>query len=420
MFSDYGIDFQTARQVNNKLKEPRRLKKDPMAQTSINAFFTKQDKRDGGPKNIAAHNGAGKSSAEPLVRIKSEKVSEDEVSDAETVIDFAAIPPKKVKDEPLDANDAPENGTIVPKKEPECFPPSDEDTDVEMDIDPTLANDLDPKVNIKTEPVPAQNMVESILSGVFAQENTSNAPGVPSNARLDDVNRLDVKKEPEEYPPSDEETDEEMDIDPAMATALDPAIKVKIESTPLEENARDKVAWILRQLEVNESAAQSEAPATTAKTTSESIRAPVLKEKPGENPPSHKATDEEMEIDPTLVPQLDPAVKVKIESTCLESPEEDLVASILRGLPSEVKETDSDAQSEVLPSTSSSILPLAKRKPDNYLEKDSGKKQKVSATSRREPIWPSSSVANEDRARKADSNEVFNLQNLLSLPIFDI
>lgn len=408
MSSDYGIDFQTARQVNNRLKEPRRLKKDPMAQTSINAFFTKQDKSDGGPKNIAAHNGAGKSSAEPLVRIKSEKVSDNEASDAETEINFAAISPKKVKDEPLDANDAPENGTIVPKKEPECFPPSDEDTDVEMDIDPTLANDLVPKVNIKTEPVSEQNMVDSILSRVFADENTTNAAGVPSNARLDDVNRLAVKKEPEEYPPSDADTDEEMDIDPALATELDPAIKVKIESTPLEENARDKVAWILRQLEVNESAAQSVAPATTAKTTSKSMQAPVPKKKPEENPPSDKATDEEMEIDPTLVPQLDPTVKVKVESTWLETPEEDLVASILRGLPSEVKETDSDAQSEVLPSTSRSILPHAKRKPDNYLEKHSGKKQKASAASFREPICPSSSVANEDRARKMDSNEVFN------------
>lgn len=33
------MGFQTARQINNKLKEPNRMKKDPLTQTSINSFF---------------------------------------------------------------------------------------------------------------------------------------------------------------------------------------------------------------------------------------------------------------------------------------------------------------------------------------------------------------------------------------------
>lgn len=33
------LGFQTARQISNKLQEPRRLKKNPLAQPSINKFF---------------------------------------------------------------------------------------------------------------------------------------------------------------------------------------------------------------------------------------------------------------------------------------------------------------------------------------------------------------------------------------------
>lgn len=394
--------------MNNKLKEPRRLKKDPMAQTSINAFFTKQD---GTPKNMAAHNGnAGKSSAEPHMQIKSEKVSDDEVSDAETEINFGAIPPQRVKDEPMDAIEAPGNGTVVPKMEPEYFPPSDEDTDVEMDIDPTLANDSDPMVNIKTEPIPVQSTVASILSRV--NESISNASPRSTNAKSDDVYRPVVKKEPEEYPPSDEATDEELDIDSTLATELDPAIKVKTESTRLDEREVEKVAWILSKVQENESAAHSKGAASPTIATSKSNRVPVLGNSSAEFPTSDGAADEEMDIDQTLAPELDPTVKVKNEPSFSERCEEDKVANILRLIPSLVKETDSDAQSESLPSTSSSILPAVKRRHDNYLEKDGGKKQSAFGTSRREHSCPSSSVANKEREREADSNEVANIQNL--------
>lgn len=39
--------FQTARQLNNKLQGPRRLKKDPLTQTSINTFFANGAAMDG-------------------------------------------------------------------------------------------------------------------------------------------------------------------------------------------------------------------------------------------------------------------------------------------------------------------------------------------------------------------------------------
>lgn len=254
MLSDREIDFQTARQVNNKLKEPRRLKKDTMAQTSINAFFTKKDKKDGDdvkrsthaeqqPKKksangtTAAHNGTSNTNSTPNIQVKSEAMSDTELSDAETVINS----PPRVKDEPIDPYEM-QSHDFVPKTERDDFPPSDEDTDVEMDIDPTLANHLDPTVIVKAEPRPIEKItVESILSNLPVNRAES-----PSDEKVDDVNRPVIKSEPVEYPPSDEATDDEMDIDPTLMAQLDPTVKVKTEpKVPTLQALGDVAASIL-------------------------------------------------------------------------------------------------------------------------------------------------------------------------------
>lgn len=254
MFSDREIDFQTARQVNNRLKEPRRLKKDTMAQTSINAFFTKKNKTDEDDvkrsthakqkpeKNSAngtavAHNGTSHTNSTPNIQIKSEAMSDTELSDAETVINS----PPRVKDEPIDPYEMQSHG-FVPKTEPEDFPPSGEDTDIEMDIDLTLENHLDPTVIVKPEPKPIEKItVESILGNLPANRAES-----PSDEKVDDVNRPVIKSEPVEYPPSDEATDDEMDIDPTLMAELDPTVKVKTEpKVPTLKPLGDVIASIL-------------------------------------------------------------------------------------------------------------------------------------------------------------------------------
>lgn len=195
--------------MNNKLKEPRRLKKATMAQMSINTFFSKKDKSD------TDHE-------EPLVRVKQEPGTE-ETSDAETEINF-------------EVNERNGNG-IVPKTEPKDYPPSNEATDEDMDIDPDLANSIDPTVKVKTEPGLVQKdtlTVKSILSRIDAGKAMHDA------VKLAPIgNHPIVKDEPEEYPPSDEETDEEMETEP---------VKVKTEPTCPPVQGRATVSEILSRV----------------------------------------------------------------------------------------------------------------------------------------------------------------------------
>lgn len=159
-----GIDFRTARQVKYNLKEPRRLKKDALAQTSIDTFFTKKDtansnnvasmvrvKQEPGTDEAtnrtgSAHN--GQSHAGGRMQIKNEKISDDEVSDAETEKNFELDSPRRIKEEPMDAT---EMLHIVVKTDPEEMQ-SDEDTDVEDAMDSNLQNEFDSSKKIKTEP----------------------------------------------------------------------------------------------------------------------------------------------------------------------------------------------------------------------------------------------------------------------------
>lgn len=288
LFSNCEIDFQTARQVNNRLKEPRRLKKDTMAQTSINTFFIKKEKPDGDSAEHVeqqpdtkstngttadAHNAASASNVGPKIEIKNEKVSDDEVSDTETVINS----PPRVKDEPFDAYDARDDGHgVVPKTEPNVFPPSDDDTDVEMDIDQTLVEDFDPTVRIKIEPEQSkEDTVASILRQLRGNEaGAVNATETPANEQSDVVNPTVVKNEPEVYPPSDEATDDEMDIDPTLATEMDPTVQVKTEPISAVACPNEMVASILRDLDLTKPVKHQAEVVTTTESTSKSVQSP--------------------------------------------------------------------------------------------------------------------------------------------------
>lgn len=90
------MGFQTARQINNKLKEPNRMKKDPLTQMSINSFFTASSiKRE--PEDNVDNNENEVNNAQQAKRRKVE------------------IEPVRVKDEPMDTTD---DGTLNVKGEP--------------------------------------------------------------------------------------------------------------------------------------------------------------------------------------------------------------------------------------------------------------------------------------------------------------
>lgn len=200
---DFQSDFQTARQVNNRLKEPRRLKKDTMAQTSINTFFTKQDR-------------PSVDEAEPLARVKCERPSDDDESDAETVINS----PPRIKKEPLDAYEM-SSDSIIPKIEPEGNTSSFENGDDKMDVDAMLTTEFDSHAIVKIEPKPQEEITAAAVLRLLSPAES------PSKEKTDVAIPPVVKSEPEEYPPSDEATDDEMDIDPVLAA--DSAIQVKTE-----------------------------------------------------------------------------------------------------------------------------------------------------------------------------------------------
>lgn len=80
----YATGFQTARQINNKLREPKRMKKDPLTQVTINTFFSpSKNKRE--PEEVM-NSGADEKSQQP----KRRKVDEPNVAEI------------RIKPEPID------------------------------------------------------------------------------------------------------------------------------------------------------------------------------------------------------------------------------------------------------------------------------------------------------------------------------
>lgn len=137
------MGFQTARQINNKLKEPNRMKKDPLTQTSINSFFSPNKGRRETEDNM----NFDQNDSEPSQSAKRRKVSHSN--------DYVNV---KVKSEPID-EPMPESantlngGQISIKKEPTAYDSdyagTDEGSDNEESI-PTLNGAT--LINVKREP----------------------------------------------------------------------------------------------------------------------------------------------------------------------------------------------------------------------------------------------------------------------------
>lgn len=110
------MGFQTARQINNKLKEPNRMKKDPLTQMSINSFFTASSiKRE--PEDNVDNNENEVNNAQQAKRRKVENE------------------PVRVKAEPMDTTD---DGTLNVKGEPVDYNSDDgteKGSDDEMDTE---------------------------------------------------------------------------------------------------------------------------------------------------------------------------------------------------------------------------------------------------------------------------------------------
>lgn len=358
-----------------------------MAQTSINAFFTKKDTTHA-------------DYVEPTVRLKQEPGTESENGGEES------------KDEPK--TNVTFGQVVIPKIEPEDFPPSDES--------PILANEFDSTIRIKTEPDSIQLRSEkptvlSILSKVSGSKFTVSATESPSNEKSDECDFPNVKKEFTVYPPSDEDTDVEMEIYPTLANDVDPTVTVKTEPKTVPVPT---VISILSGVFGKEYIAQ--AIETSSKTKLNNVNQPFIKEELEEYPPSDEDTDVEMDIDSTLATGLHSTAQLKTESI-IETPKRIQMsekeinrASVLNQIPQPERQIESTVQTEVTAptaSTSKFVHIPTKRKPDSKLEKDDGKKQKVFATSSKESDHPNNSVSsrfvgalNEISGKDAESTEV--------------
>lgn len=97
VFVSISVGFQTARQINNKLKEPNRMKKDPLTQMSMNSYFTAASSIKREPEDNVDNNENEVNNAQQAKRRKLEN---------------EAVP---VKAEPMDTTD---DGTLNVKGEP--------------------------------------------------------------------------------------------------------------------------------------------------------------------------------------------------------------------------------------------------------------------------------------------------------------
>lgn len=194
--SDNSVNggFQTAKQVHerNKLKEPRRMKKDPLSQTSINSFFGKKDKPSSSVdmENVNVkkepidemHQATTSNQAFSNINIKQEDDGEV-ASDAETEVNFITNSKKKkasnaiVKTEPCDTQ--------------EQDIPSDTETEYDYQM----------KLNIKYENCDAPN--EDAVSDTETEINFE------VNTNKSNIRHVNVKAETCDPPDNDAASDAE-------------------------------------------------------------------------------------------------------------------------------------------------------------------------------------------------------------------
>lgn len=146
----FSVGFRTARQLNNKLKEPNRMKKDPLTQMSINSFFSNASIK-----------------REPQDNDENE---EENIQDAKRrkVEETAQI---RVKGEPIDTNDVAQQVNV--KAEPEDY---DSDTRTEKaDSDDEM--DTQTKTQVNDQSVPDVTPIPNVTPNVEAQ-NTQEIPTI--------------------------------------------------------------------------------------------------------------------------------------------------------------------------------------------------------------------------------------------------
>lgn len=262
----WTIGFQTARQFHNKLKEPRRLKKDSLAQTSINSFFVNKigvstttattttavaaavDQTMAESSRINYANGV-------QVKIKDEAMSDDGLSDADTENNSAIGSPPHVKEEPVDDDamlsyvpiddnvpidyNMPIGDTVKIKAEPideaakqeelygKLFEILDE-SEIEPEIEPEIVVESEPVIVVKSEP----GIV--VKSEPVDEPEEDDANLTFRNLSVLDASAHEVKQEI--YPPSDGETDPEDEIDLSLANDLESSTTNHVSSEPSESH----------------------------------------------------------------------------------------------------------------------------------------------------------------------------------------
>lgn len=120
---EYG-GFQTARQLNNKFQEPRRLKKDPLTQTSINKFFSSGENMDGVRvkkeiENNYDNSGSEKRLADQTAQNSPKRAKKDENPNEKpptikTELSDAQVKEEAEDEEGMDSDTATEYGDDVP------------------------------------------------------------------------------------------------------------------------------------------------------------------------------------------------------------------------------------------------------------------------------------------------------------------
>lgn len=243
-FLNFAPGFQTARQLNNKLKEPNRMKKDPLTQMSINSFFSaaaikrepQDDSFDENQSTDQSHD-AKRRKINDEIHVKSEPIEPNEPSEhVEQQVNVKNEPdydsdagteraddsdddmaesdiPMDNQMEPMDVpEDVPMMSMHNIKDEPMDGPHSDVDTDEPSDNEDDTLNDENQATQrrpIKQEPlgeVPQEPLFET------PQEADADFDQKPNIQHL-------IKSEPEDDPiESDIETEgEDDDFDRSMS-----------------------------------------------------------------------------------------------------------------------------------------------------------------------------------------------------------
>lgn len=181
------VGFQTARQLNNKLKEPNRMKKDLLTQMSINSFFSASAIKREPEDNDAYQNQTAQNA-------KKRKIENAEVM---------------VKSEPMDTEQS-ESTTqqVNVKPEPEDYD-SDANTEAESDDDVDTRSEMrgnDKMGNRNTNPIKVEQNSD-VDTDEASDDDETTVPNFANDNRKSATNNDAMKvKQPKNYPNNQHET----------------------------------------------------------------------------------------------------------------------------------------------------------------------------------------------------------------------